>query len=112
MYPTSKLLTVITFVASVLGAAADAIASTCDQYGTIPAADFLLNNNEWGLDTATSGSQCIYLDYDSGNTVSWQTSWTWAGGSSTVKSYPNAGLNMAPTLLSSITSMPSTWNWR
>ncbi len=111
MQPTSPLLVLTAFLASTSGVAADAIASTCDQYGTIAAADFLLNNNLWGESTATSGSECIYLDWDSGDAVSWQASWTWAGGSSEVKAYPNAGLNMNPTQLSTITSMPSTWNW-
>lgn len=89
-----------------------AITSFCGQNNLAHAADFILYNNLWGEDDATSGSQCTYLDYDSGNTISWHTSWTWEGGSSDVKSYANAVLDIGATKLSSISSLQSTWNWR
>jgi xyloglucan-specific endo-beta-1,4-glucanase len=89
-----------------------AITSLCGQYQNVVVADFDLNNNLWGESSASSGSQCTYLDFDSGDSISWQASWTWAGDSSSVKSYPNAVLNVAATKLSSITSLPSTWKWR
>lgn len=88
------------------------IDTLCGQYESVTAADFTLNTNLWGESSATSGSQCAYLDWDSGDAVSWQTSWTWEGGGSDVKSYTNAGLTMDSTRLSSITSMPTTWSWR
>lgn len=88
------------------------IDTICDQYGSVTAADFNLYNNLWGESSATSGSQCTYLDYDSGDTISWQTFWTWAGDSSGVKSYANAGINIGATVLSSISSMQSSWSWR
>jgi xyloglucan-specific endo-beta-1,4-glucanase len=89
-----------------------AITGFCGQNDLVYAADFILYNNLWGESTATSGSQCTYLDYDSGHTISWQTAWTWEGGSSNVKSYANAVLNVGATFLSSISSIPSTWTWK
>jgi len=88
------------------------ITSFCAQYASVDAANFILYNNLWGEGNATSGSQCTYLNYDSGNTITWQTSWSWAGGADAVKSYANAVLNVSPAQLSSITSIPSTWDWR
>jgi xyloglucan-specific endo-beta-1,4-glucanase len=93
-------------------AAAQALDTLCGQYSNVVAANFILNNNNWGEGSATSGSQCTYLDYDSGDTIAWQTAWTWEGGQYNVKSYANAGLNIGATLLSSITSMPTTLSWR
>jgi xyloglucan-specific endo-beta-1,4-glucanase len=112
MYPSFFPLTLVMFLASTLAVVATPIDTLCDQYGYVTAADFTLNNNLWGESSATSGSQCTYLDYDSGDTISWQASWTWEGDSSSVKSYANAGLNIGATLLSSITSMQSSWSWR
>ncbi|PWY69359.1 xyloglucan-specific endo-beta-1,4-glucanase A [Aspergillus eucalypticola CBS 122712] len=92
-------------------AARDPIATICTQNNIITTDDFILYNNLWGEDYATSGSECTYLDYDSGNSISWQTSWTWAGGDDYVKSYPNAVLNVGAKQLSTITTIPSTWKW-
>ncbi|RAH45309.1 xyloglucan-specific endo-beta-1,4-glucanase A [Aspergillus brunneoviolaceus CBS 621.78] len=91
--------------------ARDAIESICTKNNIITTDDFILYNNLWGEEYATSGSECTYLDYVSGNSISWQTSWTWAGGADYVKSYPNAVLNVGAKQLSSITSIPTTWSW-
>ncbi|PYH44703.1 xyloglucan-specific endo-beta-1,4-glucanase A [Aspergillus saccharolyticus JOP 1030-1] len=91
--------------------ARDAIETICTQNNIITTDDFILYNNLWGEEYATSGSECTYLDYVSGNSISWQTSWTWAGGADYVKSYPNAVLNVGAKQLSSITSIPTTWSW-
>ncbi|OJJ68009.1 hypothetical protein ASPBRDRAFT_58604 [Aspergillus brasiliensis CBS 101740] len=87
------------------------IGTICTKNNIITTSDFILYNNLWGEDYATSGSECTYLDYDSGNSISWQTSWTWAGGDDYVKSYPNAVLNVGAKQLSTITTIPSTWKW-
>ncbi|KAJ8100151.1 glycoside hydrolase family 12 protein [Lipomyces tetrasporus] len=110
MYTTSLLTIFLTLLSSTPNTVADPIDTLCGQYQTASTSVFTLNNNLWG-ESAGSGSQCTYLDYDSGNTISWQTEWTWSGGSSNVKSYSNAGINIGATQLSSITSMPSTWSW-
>jgi xyloglucan-specific endo-beta-1,4-glucanase len=87
------------------------ISTICGQWDVTYAADFIIENDLWGESAASSGSQCTELDYDSGNTLSWQTFWTWEGGQYDVKSYSNAVLNIGATQLSSISSLPTTWTW-
>ncbi|KIM92525.1 glycoside hydrolase family 12 protein [Oidiodendron maius Zn] len=111
MHSTLFSPTCVVFLAFTLVVVATPINTICDPFGSVNAADFNLDNNLWGESSASSGSQCTYLDYDSGDSISWQTSWTWEGDGSGVKSYANAGLNMGATPLSSITSMQSSWSW-
>ncbi|KAL4928568.1 putative endoglucanase [Aspergillus undulatus] len=83
----------------------------CGQYDTITEGDFILYNNLWGQDNADSGSQCTGLDSISGNTISWHTSWSWSGGEYNVKSFANAAYQFTATQLSSVSSIPTTWEW-
>ncbi|KAL4953742.1 xyloglucan-specific endo-beta-1,4-glucanase A [Aspergillus filifer] len=83
----------------------------CGQYDTTTAGDFILYNNLWGQDNADSGSQCTGLDSASGNTISWHTSWSWSGGEYNVKSFANAAYQFTATQLSSLSSIPTTWDW-
>ncbi|PYH93911.1 xyloglucanase 2 [Aspergillus ellipticus CBS 707.79] len=83
----------------------------CDQWGTATVGDFIVYNDLWGEDNASSGSQCTGVDSYSGDEVSWHTSWSWEGGSSDVKSYANAALQFTSTQLNCISSIPSTWKW-
>ncbi|PYH36630.1 putative endoglucanase [Aspergillus vadensis CBS 113365] len=83
----------------------------CGQWDTATAGDFILYNDLWGEDNASSGSQCTGVDSSSGSEIAWHTSWSWEGGSSDVKSYANAALQFTGTQLSSISSIPSTWKW-
>ncbi|KAF3903570.1 Exoglucanase-6A [Arthrobotrys entomopaga] len=55
-------------------------ADFCGQWDTKNTGTFILYNNLWGQGDATSGSQCTGLDYASGNTIKWHTSWSWQGG--------------------------------
>jgi xyloglucan-specific endo-beta-1,4-glucanase len=89
-----------------------AITSFCGQWDTATTSDFILYNDLWGESSATSGSQCTTLESSNGNTIVWQTAWTWEGGSSGVKSYANAVLNSGAVQLGSISSIPVTWKWR
>ncbi|KAJ5894724.1 concanavalin A-like lectin/glucanase [Penicillium taxi] len=91
--------------------ARDAISSICTQNDIITTTSFILFNNLWGEDQATSGSQCTYLDAEGDGWIAWQTAWTWASGSTSVKSYANAVLNIGARQLSTISSIPTTWNW-
>lgn len=90
----------------------DPIQTLCGQNDIAQVANFILYNNLWGENSATGGSQCTYLDYDQGDSISWQTNWNWNGGEGLVKSYANAVLNVGATQLSAINSMPSTWDWQ
>ncbi|KAL4806862.1 concanavalin A-like lectin/glucanase domain-containing protein [Aspergillus unguis] len=87
-------------------------ADFCGQYDTANEGDFILYNNLWGQDNADSGSQCTGVDSADGNTISWHTTWSWSGGSSSVKSFANAAYQFTATQLSSLSSIPSTMDWQ
>ncbi|KAL4989537.1 concanavalin A-like lectin/glucanase domain-containing protein [Aspergillus falconensis] len=84
----------------------------CGQWDTTTAGNFIVYNNLWGQDNADSGSQCTGVDSANGNSISWHTTWSWSGGSSSVKSYANAAYQFTATQLSSLSSIPSTWEWQ
>ncbi|KAK0492091.1 glycoside hydrolase family 12 protein [Armillaria luteobubalina] len=73
---------------------------------------FILENNLWGMSAATSGSQISQVTATSGNTITWHTTYTWAGGNFNVKSYANLDLRVGlGKTISSIKSIPVTWAW-
>lgn len=87
-------------------------ASLCSQYAYYAANGYEFNNNLWGKDQASSGSQCTYVDSTSSNGVSWHTTWTWQGGQNNVKSYVNAGKQFARGIkVSNIKSIPANIQW-
>ncbi|KAK6519171.1 hypothetical protein TWF281_003860 [Arthrobotrys megalospora] len=83
-------------------------ADFCGQWDSKDTGTYIIYNNLWGSGSATSGKQCTGLDYASGNTVRWHTSWTWQGGPYNVKSYANANLKFTPKKLSALSSIPTT----
>ncbi|KAF7555594.1 hypothetical protein G7Z17_g2058 [Cylindrodendrum hubeiense] len=83
----------------------------CDSYGSLETGGYTVYHNNWGSAQATSGSQCTTFDSVTSGSASWSTSWTWAGGSSSVKSYSNIALVDVNTQLSAISSIPSKWTW-
>ncbi|KAH7492447.1 Inactive glycoside hydrolase XLP1 [Phytophthora ramorum] len=97
-----------TIAAAITAASAD---DFCDQWGTATTDDYIIYNNLWGESYATSGSQCTGLDSSSGSAVAWHTNWTWAGASSSVKSYANAALQFDAVQLSSVSSVPTTMEY-
>lgn len=85
----------------------------CGQWDSVATGTYTLYQDLWGESAATSGSQCSTYISLSGNTISWSTSWTWAGGSSSVKSFANVVLTQATGVqLSTISSIPSVWTYR
>lgn len=84
---------------------------TCDQWGEIETGSYIVYNDLWGEAEATSGSQCTTVSGLTNGIVSWSTSWTWAGGSTDVKSYANAALVFTPKTLASISSIPAVWEY-
>lgn len=87
-------------------------ADVCGQWDSQTTGRYIMYNNLWGRDSATSGSQCSGVDSISGNTVKWHTSWTWAGGPYNVKSYSQIYDNVSTAKqVSAIKSYPSTWSW-
>ncbi|KAJ5690666.1 concanavalin A-like lectin/glucanase [Penicillium macrosclerotiorum] len=87
------------------------ISYICEKNLIIQTTSFILYNNLWGEDYASTGSQCTYLNYEGQDSISWQTAWTWEGGDAYVKSYANAVLDIDATQLSAISSLKSTWGW-
>ncbi|EPS41796.1 hypothetical protein H072_4280 [Dactylellina haptotyla CBS 200.50] len=83
-------------------------ADFCGQWDSKDTGTFILYNNLWGSGSATSGSQCTGLDYASGNTIRWHTTWSWQGGQYNVKSYADANLKFTPKKLSALSSVPTT----
>ncbi|KAL2129736.1 hypothetical protein VTI74DRAFT_7383 [Chaetomium olivicolor] len=71
-----------------------------------------VNNNNWGKSSATSGSQCTYVDSSSSSGVSWHTTWTWEGSSGKVKSYAYSGRQIQKGhTIASISSMQTSVSW-
>lgn len=66
-------------------------ASTCTAFGTIDMGKYWLNNNLWGQSSG-SGWQCIWNNWQSGDTIGWGTNWSWSGQSNQVKSYDSVVL--------------------
>lgn len=85
--------------------------TTCDQWGSITTGAYIVYNDLWGESYATSGSQCITVSGLTNGILSWSTSWTWAGGSSNVKSYANAALVFTPRTLATISSLTAVWKY-
>jgi xyloglucan-specific endo-beta-1,4-glucanase len=83
----------------------------CGDWDNVIVGDYTLYNNLWGKSAATSGSQCTTLDSSTGSTIAWHSSWTWAGGKTSIKSYPNVVVKTRAVPISQIKSIPSTWNW-
>lgn len=84
---------------------------TCDQWGEIETGSYIVYNDLWGEAEATSGSQCTTVTGLTNNIVSWSTAWTWAGGSSDVKSFANVALDFTPTTLADISSITAVWEY-
>lgn len=83
----------------------------CDSFGSLATGAYTVYHNNWGAAQATSGSQCTTFNSLSSDSVSWSTSWTWAGGQGQVKSYSNVALEKVNKQLSAIKSIPSKWTW-
>lgn len=84
----------------------------CGQWDTVETGGYTLYQDLWGESAATSGSQCSTLDSVTGSTVVWSTSWTWAGGSSSVKSFANVVVTQSTGYeISTISTIPTTWKY-
>ncbi|KAK1929439.1 Xyloglucan-specific endo-beta-1 [Phytophthora citrophthora] len=99
-------LTVI--IATLLSVSA---ADMCGQWRLSKAGKYIVYNNLWNQNTATSGSQCTGVDKISGSTVAWHTSYSWAGAPTQVKSYSNAALVFSKKQIKNIKSIPTTMKY-
>jgi len=85
----------------------------CELYAYWSGNGYELLNNLWGKDSATSGSQCTYLDGTANGGIQWSTTWTWKGGENNVKSYPYVGRQVARgKTIASIQKMPTSVTWQ
>ena len=82
----------------------------CGQWDSVTTGAYTLYNNLWG-ESSGSGSQCTTYTSLRSSTLKWSTSWSWSGGSSSVKSYANARITVNKAL-SAISKIASTWDWR
>ncbi|KAL4151048.1 hypothetical protein PRNP1_010434 [Phytophthora ramorum] len=69
---------------------------------------YTVYNNLWAEDNDPKGKQCTEVTGSTSSSVSWQTSFNWAGDSWQVKSFANAALKFSPKQVSAITSMPTS----
>lgn len=85
----------------------------CGQWDSIQTGSYTLYQDLWGMDSATSGSQCSTFESLNGDTIAWSTSWTWQGGDYNVKSFANVVLTQdTGKQVSAIQSIPSKWAYR
>lgn len=108
----SLLLPILTSLSNAVAGSVIAKRELCGQYQVQATGPYSLYTNLWGESSATSGWQCSGVDYQSGNEVSWHTVWDWAGTPNGVKSYSNIELKFDPRQFASISSIPTTWDWR
>ncbi|KAH8110276.1 endocellulase [Phellopilus nigrolimitatus] len=81
------------------------------DFDCMPAGDFTLCQNLWGSDAGV-GNQSSTLISATGDTVSWETVWTWANNENNVKSYANVLSSTAKGVqLSNISTAPTSWSW-
>lgn len=96
-------------------------ANTCTPFGSITMGKYWLNNNLWGQDSG-SGWQCIWDNYQSGQTIGWGTNWSWSGQQHSVKSYDSVVLGWhwgwktsgteLPVQLSANRDIVTDWRYR
>jgi xyloglucan-specific endo-beta-1,4-glucanase len=86
-------------------------ADMCGDWDNVVTGDYTLYNNLWGKGAATSGSQCTTLDSKSGSVIKWHSSWSWAGGKNSIKSFPNVVVKTNAVQISKIKAIPSAWSW-
>ncbi|KAG0635424.1 concanavalin A-like lectin/glucanase domain-containing protein [Tuber brumale] len=100
-------------VASILLNAYAAVAADfCGQWDSVTTSNnYIIYNNLWGVNSATSGSQCTGLDSASGKSVAWHTTWSWTSGLANIKSFPNANLVFTPKTIADIGSIKSTMKY-
>ncbi|KFY02849.1 hypothetical protein O988_01848 [Pseudogymnoascus sp. VKM F-3808] len=84
----------------------------CGQWDTVQTGTYTLYQDLWGIDAATSGSQCSTFDSLNGDTIAWSTSWSWQGGNYNVKSFANVVVTQSTGYqVSAIKSIPSKWDY-
>ncbi|MEU8656594.1 GH12 family glycosyl hydrolase domain-containing protein [Actinoplanes philippinensis] len=97
-------------------------AENCTDYAALVRGRFWVNNNVWGRADG-AGSQCVWENGLSGDSLSWGTRWTWSGDNTKVKSYASAVLGWhwgwkvpsgtgLPIQLSAGEAVDANWNFK
>lgn len=110
----------IALVPAVVTAAPAQAASTCASGGNIAMGKYYVVNNLWGSGSG-SGWQCVWDNWQSGDTIGWGTGWEWSGQSNSVKSFSSAVLGWhwgwqrpgteLPVRVGDNRSVPTAWNY-
>ncbi|KAK3632641.1 hypothetical protein LTR56_016249 [Elasticomyces elasticus] len=82
----------------------------CGQYQQQSNGGYTLSTNGWGWSSGT-GSQCSEINSVSGTTIAWDTTWSWSGTATQVKSYTNVQSGFTQKQLSQYSTIPTTWKW-
>lgn len=108
-----KTTTLLALPAALLLPLAARAQDLCGQYDYYSSSGYYVNNNAWGSDAASGGSQCTHVDNISDNGVGWHAEWSWSGGETSVKSYPYSGRDLpsAKPLVKDIGSLPTKAEW-
>lgn len=101
---------IASFVAAALASVVTA-QDACKLYNYYSSNGYEILNNLWGKDTATSGSQCTYVDGVTDAGTKWHSNWTWAGAPNNVKSYVYAGRLFTKKPVSQFTNLQTEANW-
>ncbi|EJF57890.1 concanavalin A-like lectin/glucanase [Dichomitus squalens LYAD-421 SS1] len=110
-YPLELIAVLVLFLEGLPIGGASAQTTLQGPNDCTAAGAYTLCQNLWGADTGT-GSQTTTLNSAGGSSVSWSTSYTWAGSPNNVKSYPNVYHNTAKGMqLQDIVSAPTSWQW-
>ncbi|KZV69601.1 glycoside hydrolase family 12 protein [Peniophora sp. CONT] len=88
-----------------------ASATYCGQYDSVSAGTYTLFLDQWGIGTGITGSDCATINSQASNVLSWNSKWSWTGGTG-IKSYTNVQQNSGvKRQLSAIGTMSSFWKW-
>jgi xyloglucan-specific endo-beta-1,4-glucanase len=82
----------------------------CGQYQSQTSGAYTLATNGWGWSAGT-GSQCSEIQSLTSGSLAWDTTWSWSGGATSVKSYTNVQTSISQKQLSAYKSIPTTWKW-
>ncbi|XP_014554975.1 glycoside hydrolase family 12 protein [Bipolaris victoriae FI3] len=103
---------VVSFILSALASLTAAQQATlCKDFEYYSSNGYELNNNIWGRSSATSGSQCTYVNSVSQTGAKWTSNWQWQGGRDNVKSYVYSGRQITKKPVSQYSNLETEAYW-
>ncbi|CAI5741733.1 unnamed protein product [Hyaloperonospora brassicae] len=107
-----KLLISTTALALLAASSSTSAQRFCGQYDSKVVPPYTVYNNLWGKNNDPSGTQCTEVLSPSGEPLSWNTSFNWAGERYQVKSFANAALTFPVVQVSSVRSIPTSIDYK